>query len=144
MVSILTISTWRGKNLQACYIPTTEQTLACSIVEHVTAGLVPNMTTEALQVCYHAPSLYHTAHRSRALQTLTALSAANMTTLHPDYSILAARLELVSLHKRTPKSFSAFVAKTKAGTILRTLSSAKSLLMLFTGQTYPVYSQNNS
>ena len=41
-----------------------------------------------------------------------------MTTLHPDYSILAARLELVSLHSRTLKSFSAFITRTDTGTVL--------------------------
>jgi len=40
------------------------------------------------------------------LDTLAAETAAALTPTHPDYSILAARICVTSLHKRTPKSFS--------------------------------------
>lgn len=40
------------------------------------------------------------------LDTLAAETAAALTPTHPDYSILAARISITSLHKTTPKSFS--------------------------------------
>lgn len=40
------------------------------------------------------------------LDVLAAETAAALTPSHPDYSILAARICVTSLHKRTPKSFS--------------------------------------
>lgn len=40
------------------------------------------------------------------LDNLAAESAAGLTSLHPDYSILASRIILSSLHKSTSKSFS--------------------------------------
>ena len=43
---------------------------------------------------------------SNELDTLAAETAASLTPTHPDYSILAARICVTSLHKRTPKSFS--------------------------------------
>ena len=43
---------------------------------------------------------------SNELDTLAAETAASLTPTHPDYSILAARICVTSLHKKTPKSFS--------------------------------------
>jgi len=40
------------------------------------------------------------------LDVLAAETAAALTPTHPDYSILASRICITSLHKRTPKSFS--------------------------------------
>jgi ribonucleoside-diphosphate reductase alpha chain len=40
------------------------------------------------------------------LDVLAAETAASLTPTHPDYSILASRICVTSLHKRTPKSFS--------------------------------------
>lgn len=40
------------------------------------------------------------------LDTLAAETSAALTPTHPDYSILASRICVTSLHKRTPKSFS--------------------------------------
>ena len=40
-----------------------------------------------------------------ALDTLAAETAAYMTTKHPDYAILAARIEVSNLHKNTNPSF---------------------------------------
>ena len=40
------------------------------------------------------------------LDTLAAETAASMTTKHPDYAILAARIAVSNLHKETMKSFS--------------------------------------
>ena len=43
------------------------------------------------------------------LDVLAAETAAALTPTHPDYSILAARISVTSLHKRTPKSFSTVI-----------------------------------
>ena len=40
------------------------------------------------------------------LDTLAAETAASMTTKHPDYAILAARIAVSNLHKETKKIFS--------------------------------------
>lgn len=40
------------------------------------------------------------------LDNLAAETAATMTTHHPDYAILAARIAISNLHKETKKSFS--------------------------------------
>ncbi|XP_076288192.1 ribonucleoside-diphosphate reductase large subunit-like [Lasioglossum baleicum] len=40
------------------------------------------------------------------LDNLAAETAATMTTIHPDYAILAARIAISNLHKETKKSFS--------------------------------------
>ena len=40
------------------------------------------------------------------LDNLAAETAATMTTKHPDYAILAARIAVSNLHKETKKSFS--------------------------------------
>ena len=40
------------------------------------------------------------------LDTLAAETAAAMTTKHPDYAILAARIAVSNLHKETQKTFS--------------------------------------
>jgi ribonucleotide reductase alpha subunit len=43
---------------------------------------------------------------TRVLDLLAMETAASLTSKHPDYSILAARLAITSLHKETKKSFS--------------------------------------
>lgn len=40
------------------------------------------------------------------LDTLAAETAAMMTTDHPDYAVLAARIAVSNLHKETKKQFS--------------------------------------
>ena len=40
------------------------------------------------------------------LDTLAAETAASLTTKHPDYAILAARIAVSNLHKETKKLFS--------------------------------------
>ena len=39
------------------------------------------------------------------LDTLAAETAAQMTTTHPDFAVLAARIEVSNLHKETEKQF---------------------------------------
>lgn len=45
------------------------------------------------------------------LDNLAAETAASMTTRHPDYAILAARIAISNLHKNTLKSFSATIKR---------------------------------
>lgn len=45
------------------------------------------------------------------LDNLAAETAAAMTTKHPDYAILAARIAISNLHKQTEKSFSSTIEK---------------------------------
>ncbi|MCS7075119.1 MAG: ribonucleoside-diphosphate reductase subunit alpha [Bacteroidia bacterium] len=45
------------------------------------------------------------------LDTLAAETAASLTTKHPDYAILAARIAISNLHKNTDKSFSKTIHK---------------------------------
>jgi len=40
------------------------------------------------------------------MQNLAAETAAYLTTKHPDYAILAARIAVSNLHKETKKNFS--------------------------------------
>lgn len=57
------------------------------IAQKVIEGITPNIET-------------------RVLDKLAMETAASLTTKHPDYSVLAARLAITSLHKETKKSFS--------------------------------------
>lgn len=45
------------------------------------------------------------------LDNLAAETAATMTTKHPDYAILAARIAVSNLHKETKKVFSGMLIK---------------------------------
>lgn len=68
--------------LEAAYIQPIE------VAKKVVAGIYDGVTTAELDV-------------------LAAETAASMTTKHPDYAILAARIAISNLHKNTLKSFSA-------------------------------------
>lgn len=43
------------------------------------------------------------------LDNLAAETAASMTTRHPDYAVLAARIAVSNLHKETKKIFSGMI-----------------------------------
>lgn len=49
--------------------------------------------------------------KTTELDNLAAETAASMTTKHPDYAILAARIAISNLHKQTEKSFSTTMEK---------------------------------
>lgn len=49
---------------------------------------------------------YISTPSNRAHQNLAAETAAYLTTKHPDYAILAARIAISNLHKETKKTFS--------------------------------------
>ena len=49
--------------------------------------------------------------RTTELDNLAAETAASLTTIHPDYAILASRIAVSNLHKNTTKSFSGTMRK---------------------------------
>jgi ribonucleoside-diphosphate reductase alpha chain len=49
--------------------------------------------------------------RTTELDNLAAETAASLTTIHPDYAILASRIAISNLHKNTTKSFSGTMKK---------------------------------
>ncbi len=55
------------------------------------------------------------------LDTLAAETAASMTTKHPDYAILAARIAVSNLHKETKKLFSGMLTCSPCCVINRSL-----------------------
>jgi len=71
---------------QQTYLLETKYIQTFDIVQKVIEGITPNIET-------------------RVLDILAMETAAALTTKHPDYSILAARLAITSLHKETKKSF---------------------------------------
>jgi ribonucleoside-diphosphate reductase alpha chain len=60
---------------------------------------------EALEVAKKVIQGVHDGVSSVQLDDLAAETAASMTSVHPDYSILASRIAITSLHKSTKKSF---------------------------------------
>jgi len=69
-----------------------------SVAQKVTAGVYKGVTTEELDC-------------------LAAETAAGMASTHPDYSLLAARIAVSNLHKRTSASFAETVRVMHANTI---------------------------
>jgi len=59
----------------------------------------PQITLKVIQGLYSGVT-------TRELDNLAAEIAASMTTIHPDYAILAARIAVANLHKETKKNFS--------------------------------------
>ncbi|XP_033125946.1 ribonucleoside-diphosphate reductase large subunit-like [Anneissia japonica] len=70
-----------------CYKLNTDFVDAVAITQKVISGIYPGVTTVELD-------------------TLAAETAATMTTKHPDYAVLAARIAVSNLHKETKKIFS--------------------------------------
>ncbi|KAK9466741.1 ribonucleotide reductase [Lipomyces arxii] len=73
-----------------CYGLDTEHVDAATITQKVISGVYQGVTTIELD-------------------NLAAETAASMTTAHPDYAVLAARIALSNLHKQTTKQFSQVV-----------------------------------
>src|SRR6187455_1444622 len=72
------------------------QKLAYSLSEHVDTFAVAQKTIEGI----------YDGVTSSQLDNLAAEIAASMTTRHPDFALLAARIAVSNLHKVTSKSFS--------------------------------------
>ena len=70
-----------------CYNLSSFHVSPTDVAQKVIAGLYDNVTTEEID-------------------NLAAETAASMATIHPDYNILAGRLAISNLHKKTSKSFS--------------------------------------
>ena len=72
------------------------QKLAYSLSEHVDTFAVAQKVIEGI----------YDGVTTSQLDSLAAEIAASLTTRHPDYAILAARIAVSNLHKNTKKSFS--------------------------------------
>jgi ribonucleoside-diphosphate reductase alpha chain len=73
-------------------------------------GLNPQYI-EPVQVAMKVIEGVYEGVRTEELDNLAAETAASMTTRHPDYATLAARIAISNLHKNTEKSFSKTVSK---------------------------------
>ena len=66
------------------------------------------------------------------LDNLAAETAATMTTKHPDYAILAARIAVSNLHKETKKSFSGrLLIKLTSGNLLKISNKLTTIQLVF-------------
>jgi len=75
-----------------------------SRIKKQTYGLDPDYV-EYMEVAKKVIAGVYDGVTTRELDNLAAETAASLTRIHPDYSILAARLSLTSLKKETKKSF---------------------------------------
>ncbi len=75
-------------------------------LEKLSYGLDPNYI-QPIEVAKKVVSGIYDGVTTAELDSLAAETAASMTTKHPDYAILAARVATSNLHKNTLKSFSA-------------------------------------
>lgn len=66
---------------------------------------------EPFKVCQRVISGIYDGVTTVELDNLAAETAASMTTIHPDYATLAARIAVSNLHKETNKSFSQTIKK---------------------------------
>ncbi|EIW68156.1 hypothetical protein TREMEDRAFT_39705 [Tremella mesenterica DSM 1558] len=77
-------------------------------INKLSYGLDPNFI-EPAEITQKVIQGIHTGITTVELDNLAAETAAYLTTKHPDYAILAARIAISNLHKETKKSFSAVV-----------------------------------
>lgn len=74
-------------------------------IERLNYGLDP-IFVQPVEVAMKVVSGIYDGVKTSELDSLAAETAASMTTKHPDYAILAARIAISNLHKNTLKSFS--------------------------------------
>ncbi|WP_266363554.1 ribonucleoside-diphosphate reductase subunit alpha [Tellurirhabdus rosea] len=74
-------------------------------IEKLCYGLEPAYV-QPVEVAMKVVSGLYDGVKTTELDNLAAETAASMTTKHPDYAILAARIAISNLHKETNKSFS--------------------------------------
>jgi ribonucleoside-diphosphate reductase alpha chain len=74
-------------------------------IERLCYGLDPNFV-EPVEVAMKVVSGIYDGVSTSQLDSLAAETAASLTTKHPDYAQLAARIAISNLHKNTLKSFS--------------------------------------
>ncbi|MBX2953353.1 MAG: ribonucleoside-diphosphate reductase subunit alpha [Leadbetterella sp.] len=77
-------------------------------IERLCYGLDP-VFVQPVEVAMKVVSGIYDGVTTSELDTLAAETAASMTTKHPDYAVLAARIAISNLHKNTLKSFSGTV-----------------------------------
>ncbi|KAG9220927.1 hypothetical protein CCMSSC00406_0002473 [Pleurotus cornucopiae] len=75
------------------------------VTQKVVAGVYQGVTTVELDVGVSTQRLI-TRTTANATQNLASETAAYLTTKHPDYAVLAARIAISNLHKETKKNFS--------------------------------------
>lgn len=81
------------------------------ITKKVIAGVYQGVTTVELDVSPTSLlSILHSRPDHFFDQNLASETAAYLTTKHPDYAILAARIAISNLHKETKKSFSQVIS----------------------------------
>ncbi len=79
-------------------------------IEKLCYGLDPNYV-QPVDVAMKVVSGLYDGVSTTELDNLAAETAASMTTKHPDYAILAARIAISNLHKDTNKSFSSTIKR---------------------------------
>lgn len=79
-------------------------------IEKLCYGLDPAYV-QPVEVAVKVVSGLYDGVKTTELDNLAAETAASMTTKHPDYAILAARIAISNLHKETNKSFSGTIKK---------------------------------
>lgn len=72
---------------------------ACNVEKCYLLCLQAQITMKVIQGLYSGVTTVE-------LDTLAAETAATLTTKHPDYTLLAARIAVSNLHKETKKVFS--------------------------------------
>ncbi|GAA4405948.1 ribonucleoside-diphosphate reductase subunit alpha [Nibrella viscosa] len=79
-------------------------------IEKLCYGLDPTYV-QPIEVAMRVVSGIYDGVTTAELDNLAAETAASMTTKHPDYAILAARIAISNLHKNTNKSFSGTIKR---------------------------------
>ncbi len=75
-------------------------------IEQLCTGL-DGRYIDSIEICKKVIQGLYDGVTTATLDNLAAETAASMSTTHPDYAILAARIAVSNLHKNTNKSFSA-------------------------------------
>jgi ribonucleoside-diphosphate reductase alpha chain len=108
-------------------------------IEKLSYGLDSNFV-QPIEVAKKVVSGIYDGVTTAELDNLAAETAASMTTKHPDYAILAARVAISNLHKNTLKSFSATMKRLYTYVDSKTGENAS----LIAKEVYDVIRQNAS
>jgi len=108
-------------------------------IEKLSYGL-DNNYIQPIEVAKKVVSGIYDGVTTAELDNLAAETAASMTTKHPDYAILAARIAISNLHKNTLKSFSATMKRLYTYVDSKTGENAS----LISKEVYEVIRQNAS
>ncbi|WAC10421.1 ribonucleoside-diphosphate reductase subunit alpha [Dyadobacter pollutisoli] len=108
-------------------------------IEKLSYGLDSNFI-QPIEVAKKVVSGIYDGVTTAELDNLAAETAASMTTKHPDYAILAARVAISNLHKNTLKSFSATMKRLYTYTDSKTGENAS----LISKEVHDVIRQNAS